>query len=494
MNTGDTPPSKLGQNGAGFAGFLPSFGRAAPLVGLVIGGIGGIVLSVAIASGPPILAARWGILWRLAGWTGCWALATASAVRLPRRLSVGLVLLIGIGLRVAALAGPPTLSDDLYRYSWDGRVQAAGIDPYDHAPDHPALLPLRESWLWPDAAGCADIKRPPGCTRINRPSSPTIYPPVAEAYFAAIYQFGGIGSHHKLWQVAGLGVEAVTLGLIPLALVRWGRDPRWAALYALSPLPVLEAVNNGHVDGLAVLLVVTALFVAAPRAATVRVGVAGALLGAAALVKLHPALLLLALVGVIPSRSRTRTLLMGGLAAATVGIIGYLPHVLAVGPKVLGYLPGYLKEEHYDAGGRFLLAGLLTEPLGLPPAAAGVVAGAGLLAALAWVVIRRPPMPVGAALLAGALLLATTPVQPWYAVVLLAVATVAARPRWAALAVAGYPSFFAVLLDHPHPVAIGRASYGAAALIVGVLTVRQHRRHDDTGREEEALPAMLVPA
>ena len=44
--------------------------------------------------------------------------------------------------------------------------------------------------------------------------------------------------------------------------------------------------------------------------------------------------------------------------------VGYLPHVLGVGTKVLGYLPGYLREEDYDAGGRYLLAGLLGLPAG----------------------------------------------------------------------------------------------------------------------------------
>ena len=63
----------------------------------------------------------------------------------------------------------------------------------------------------------------------------------------------------------------------------------------------------------------------------------------------------------------------GGAAAAAVVVAGYLPHVLAVGVKVLGYLPGYLREENYDSGGRYLLASLLH----LPVVPAAAVAGAG---------------------------------------------------------------------------------------------------------------------
>ena len=146
-----------------------------------------------------------------------------------------------------------------------------------------------------------------------------------------------------------------------------------------------------------------------------------------------------------------------------VVVVGYLPHVLAVGVKVLGYLPGYLREENYDSGGRFLLASLLRLPF--VPAAA--VAGAGLAVVIAWVLRSRPPAPRACAALVGALLLATTPVQPWYAVTLLAVATVAVAPAWALVAAAGYPYFFAVILDWPHAVAVGRLSYGIA--FVGVV-------------------------
>jgi hypothetical protein len=68
--------------------------------------------------------------------------------------------------------------------------------------------------------------------------------------------------------------------------------------------------------------------------------------------------------------------------------------------------------------------------------------------------------------LLGALLLAATPVQPWYAVTLLAMAAVAVRPAWSAVAVAGYPYFFAVLLDSTHAVTIGRVSFGLALTVV----------------------------
>ena len=117
--------------------------------------------------------------------------------KVPLRASVVLILLGGIAIQIAAVSAPPAQSDDLYRYVWDGRVQAAGIDPYAYVPAARQLDGLRDEFLWhPGADHClsprfvrsraaADLVA--GCTLINRPSVPTIYPPVAEAYFLAVH-------------------------------------------------------------------------------------------------------------------------------------------------------------------------------------------------------------------------------------------------------------------------------------------------------------------
>jgi hypothetical protein len=160
----------------------------------------------------------------------------------------------------------------------------------------------------------------------------------------------------------------------------------------------------------------------------------------------------------------------GGAAAAAISGVLYLPHVLAVGAKVLGYLPAYLREEHYSGGGRFLVAGALHIPAYL----AGVVSVGAVITTMVWVFMRRPPAPVGIAALFGALLLATSPVQPWYATTLLAVAALAGRPRYAAVVLAGYPYFFAVILASPHAAVIGEAGYSLGA--VAVLTAQASQR------------------
>ncbi|MEW6153188.1 MAG: glycosyltransferase 87 family protein [Actinomycetota bacterium] len=479
----DAPPAGPGER---HRPTWPAAGAAA-LFGVTA--VAGTCLSVVFARGGDIFEARWEALHVLAAWALVWAAGVIVVFRMPRRAAVAATLAAGIALRLAALAGPPVLSDDLYRYSWDGRAQAAGVNPYLHPPLAPELAGLREPWLWPDEQGCRALSRPPGCTRMNRPAERTIYPPLAQAWFAAAYRLGGIDAQHKLWQVAGLLGEVALLGLAVAALRAWGRNPRWVALYALSPVPVVEVVNNGHVDGVAAALVVAALVVAARHRPTL----AGALLGAAALVKLYPVALIVGLAGLATGRRpKAAVLAKAGGAAVAMVAAGYLPHVLSAGPRVLGYLPGYLREEGYDAGTRYLLAGLVPGPAMLATALASLT----VVATVIWAVRAGPEAPVPArfTVLMGVLLLAATPVQPWYAVVLLAMATVAVAPVWAAVALAAYPLFFAVILDAPGAAAFGRWGYGLAAAAVGVChLVTRPRPRPGNGDRGPAATATIGP-
>jgi len=399
------------------------------------------------------------LLWWALALGGSWLLLRAR----PARVALGLVFAGLVALHVAAFTRGSQISDDLYRYAWDGRVQAAGIDPYRYPPAAPELRQLRDPWLWPDAATCDRLgKRDAECSRINRPRERTIYPPVAEAWFTVVHLLPGGNRERHQQLYAGLVSLGLT-GLLVALLRRRGRDPRLAALYAWSPLAGLDIASDAHVDVLAVLLGIAALTLLARR----RPALGGLLLGAAVAVKLYPALLL-------PAALRRRPLVVGGTAAAVVAA-SYLPHVLAVGPRVLGYLPGYLREEHYEGGGRFVLLSLL----GLSGRAA-TAAAVLILLAVTGAVLRSSParVPVtGAALwTVGAALLVANPVQPWYSILLVALAILEGRPEWLAVAVAAYPTYFTALLLHAPAREVGGASYAAAALVVLVASVMRSRR------------------
>ena len=145
-------------------------------------------------------------------------------------------------LRLTALAAPVFLSDDINRYIWDGRVQAAGINPYRYIPTDPHLAPLRDDAIFPN---------------INRNNyAPTIYPPVAQMLFLVVNRFGQSALAVKLTFVA---IEAIGIGALVYILHATGRPRGHILFYAWHPLPIWEIAGSGHVDAAVVAFVALAL-------------------------------------------------------------------------------------------------------------------------------------------------------------------------------------------------------------------------------------------
>ncbi|RIX30785.1 DUF2029 domain-containing protein [Amnibacterium setariae] len=364
----------------------------------------------------------------------CWTLVTAAVLllrRVPRRAVPGVVLAGALLLGAAGASGQPTLSTDSARYAWDGIVQDAGVSPYAHVPADAALAHLRPDWLFPAGTrgpdGALECPGPyaqpttqvgaPGkiCTPINRPLVPTIYPPVAEALFAIARLPVPADVGWLPMQLLGLLAVLATTALLLRALPRAGRDPRWAAVYAWSPFVVTEAVTNAHVDAWAAFLALAATVLVARG----RRVVGGVVLGLAVATKFLPLL-------VAPPVLRRRPWAIGLAALGTVVAV-YLPHVLAAGPSVIGYLPGYLNEEGYDSGSR---SALLSAVL---PAGASTPVAVALLAVLAVALLVRtdPAHPWAAqALMIGAALVLLTPRYSWYSLLLLPFVVMSGRWEW----------------------------------------------------------------
>jgi Glycosyltransferase family 87 len=463
--------------------------RLAPVPGSVVRTVLGATAALAIAvaaiaygptwaahSDPAVGVAAIGLAW------AAFAVGAWCVLRLPARWAVPLILAGGLALQLAAAGGPPRSSDDLYRYVWDGRVQAAGIDPYRYAPAAPELAGLRDPFLWPDHANwCitqSTVDQLAGCTVINRPTVHTIYPPVAEAAFAAVYPFGsGYGPVRVL---AILAVLAITL-LLLIGLHRTGLDARRAVLWAWCPTVALEAASNAHIDVVAALLTGAALLVLASTRRRTSAALGGVLLGLGIATKLTPVLVLPSVV-----RRRPVTVLLGVVGAVAVV---YLPHILAVGAGVLGYLPGYLQEEGYDSGTRFaLLTAVVPETWAAPLAVL-------ILAAVAVHVARTtdPRRPWdSAATMTGAALLVTTPSYPWYALLLVFLVALGGRAMWLAVGAAAYVGQYQNELRLGHPAA-ERTGYGVAIAVMVAAWLWQLRTSTHTADAATARPPESDP-
>src|SRR4029079_3513903 len=172
--------------------------------------------------------------------------------------------------RLSILFSPPYLSDDIYRYIWDGRVQSAGINPYRYIPAAPELAQLRDDTIYP---------------KINRRDyAHTIYPPVAQVVFLLTTRI----SESVVWmKVTMLIFEMVAIWAIASLLNLLGRPRQLVLLYAWHPLCVWEFAGSGHVDAIAIAFIALAFLAWQKRSDPG----AGFLLACATLVKLFPVVL-----------------------------------------------------------------------------------------------------------------------------------------------------------------------------------------------------------
>lgn len=145
--------------------------------------------------------------------------------------SPGVIIIMAAAVRLLFLFRPPELSDDIYRYLWDGLQIVSGHNPYS---EPPSSFPLQYG-MFRELLG-----------HINHADLVTIYPPAAQMIFAigASIGKGVIGIKLLL-----LLLDLITCVMI-IRLLSFAKLPQWGAiLYAWHPLPVIEISASGHIDG-----------------------------------------------------------------------------------------------------------------------------------------------------------------------------------------------------------------------------------------------------
>lgn len=352
----------------------------------------------------------------------CW-LILRYASQLPLRATLGLILAVALAARLLLVFAMPTLSDDVYRYIWDGRVQAAGFSPYAYPPAAPQLAGLRSvgadaGFYW---------------RNVNRKEAITIYPAGAQLLFAGIYhlQPDSLRFTKAVMAVADFASVIVLM----LILTRLGQPSSRAVVYAWSPLPIIEAGSSGHLEPVLVLFTLLAVLAVLsnfdqlksrqrtgmssklikPPKPAIHV-VAACFLALAALVKLIPLLLLGGWV-----RSAGWRFAAVCLAFFTSVYYGF---ILTGGGSSTNFLNTYLGAEFYNAPLYQLLAHNPTPIFGLSDGAIriGLLLTTGLTAAIILALPERGPHAfIGkSAMLIMAYLGFATSVHPWYAIWLLA--------------------------------------------------------------------------
>lgn len=368
------------------------------------------------------------------------SLARALSGRAPRLRTV---LIVAVLLRAIGLAGDGQLSDDQYRYAYEGALVLEGVSPYAAAPDSDERRVFRERW-------------PELTARINHPDVSAAYPPLMQlSAAAAVAAAGGPEPPERaLFALRALYAGVDLLALVPLALLARsrGRSPHaaWIA-WGWSPIVVLAFAGTGHFDALAIALTLGAL------AAFVGTGSpwwGRGLLAGAVLVKYLPILVLaarsttdawwrraLAVAALVAAGSAAPLLLEGGGRGLWSGLgeYGLRWESTSVAYRIV--------EPLFEPGGALGAGGAV--PIGgdfdggaRDPRRLGRALVAGLLGVtllLAW--IRRLPAVEVAALAFSAFVLLSPTLHPWY--LTWPAALVGLVPRtWVAALVAAAPLLY----------------------------------------------------
>ncbi|MFH0945531.1 MAG: glycosyltransferase family 87 protein [Planctomycetota bacterium] len=318
------------------------------------------------------------------------------------------LILVGVAGRLLLLLPGEGLSDDIYRYVWEGRVIAAGENPYLHAPDDPALEALRDDSIWP---------------RVTHKEVRAAYPPLAQLSFLI---GGWVGSGPIGVRLLMLLADLCVWWALARLLKARRLDPRRSIVWGWSPLVMVEVAAGAHLDVLAVLGTVLALLFLVRERPLLAVG----MLGLATLAKPYA---LVVLPFFLASRPLRIQCAQGGIFLGTL-FIGYLPFSLDGAPTA-GLLEYARRWEHNAAffpalkdgigwatdavAGWFESAGFpewARSPLyALAPNLAARALLGLTLATLVFLLWRRRADPGRACAVAlGALLLLSPTVHPWY--------------------------------------------------------------------------------
>ena len=161
-----------------------------------------------------------------------------SAHALPIRSLIAISLL----LRIIPLFAMPGLSDDFYRFIWDGRLWAAGINPF-------AGLPTE---FINDPSLAAQGLTTQLYNLLNSPSHYTVYPPVPQYInwlAARLFSFS-IEYSVILMKAILIATEMLAILFLYLLLKKYNLKIHLLSIYALNPLVIIEISGNLHHEGL----------------------------------------------------------------------------------------------------------------------------------------------------------------------------------------------------------------------------------------------------
>lgn len=184
-------------------------------------------------------------------------------------------LLVGIGLlaRLILFFTMPSLSDDIYRFIWDGLLSKNGLNPYTELPSYylnTTAIPGINSELF---------------NHLNSSNYFSVYPPLNQFLFwISIACTDSWLTATNLLRALLLLADVGSLLILQRLLFHYGKPKQLAFWYFLNPLVILEFTGNIHFEGLVIFLVLVGIYFLEKN----RGGLSAASLGLAIATKLLP--------------------------------------------------------------------------------------------------------------------------------------------------------------------------------------------------------------
>jgi alpha-1,6-mannosyltransferase len=174
-----------------------------------------------------------------------------------------IIIAFGLLFRFAILPSQQIQEDDVYRYLWDGKVFAHGINPFKFSPEEinqyksikvqkleyfktqygkkeQNELAILNHLKWKNDTSLRYMER------INHPEVPTIYPPLAQYVFRFSQQMNT--DSILTLRIFFLVFDLMGMIFIILTLKTLNLNQNFSLVYFWSPLMIKETYNSTHLD------------------------------------------------------------------------------------------------------------------------------------------------------------------------------------------------------------------------------------------------------
>lgn len=158
-------------------------------------------------------------------------------LRNKNQFNFNVLLISGIVFRFCLIFSVPALSDDFYRFIWDGRIQQLGFNPFDYTPRE-LLMHSNDLFLGQLFAS------------LNSPDYFSVYPQFCQIIFRIAALIGQDSLYLTVISLKAMIFisEIGTIFLLRSLLIFRKKDPSLLLIYALNPLIIIELTGNIHFE------------------------------------------------------------------------------------------------------------------------------------------------------------------------------------------------------------------------------------------------------